>query len=439
MSVTAATPSSVGKNLVTGGSLPLPNLYRPHPTYASLMPERTIRLVRDGFPDRMGLDTAVSRALLGEADRGSRPETLRLTIPGRSVAFGKHDVATQGFPAAVAVTRAAGFEPFVRLAGGRAAAFHESTVAISWVVPVESPIDSIRARFSAVANLLVDAFGSLGIQAAVGAVPGEYCPGDFSVHVGTAKVAGIGQRLTRSAAHIGGVIVVDGADDVRNVLVPVYDALGLEWDPATVGSLANTTPGLRPDTVIDAMVTLLERHFVLEETSLSADTVATAETLITELSVASDRPTAETSAMNIVLINGPSLNLLGTRQPEIYGDSTLADIESACGSWAAEAGATLDAFQSNHEGDIIDRLHRAREDADGIVINPGAYSHYSYAIRDAIEAIEVPTVEVHLSDITAREEWRRHSVVAEVCAESIYGRGVDGYRDAIRYLTAGEN
>lgn len=139
--------------------------------------------------------------------------------------------------------------------------------------------------------------------------------------------------------------------------------------------------------------------------------------------------------MRIALINGPNLNLLGTRQPEIYGDSTLADIEDACRSWAAEVGATIDTFQSNHEGDIIDRLHAANEDAEGVVINPGAYSHYSYAIRDAIEAIDVPTVEVHLSDITAREEWRRHSVVSEVCAAAIYGRGVDGYRDAIWHLT----
>lgn len=143
--------------------------------------------------------------------------------------------------------------------------------------------------------------------------------------------------------------------------------------------------------------------------------------------------------MHIVLISGPSLNLLGTRQPEIYGHSTLADIESACASWAEELGATLDAYQSNHEGDIIDRLHQAMVAAEGVVINPGAYSHYSYAIRDAIQAIEIPVVEVHLSDITAREEWRRHSVVAEVCATTIYGRGVDGYRDAIWFLAEGES
>jgi len=138
--------------------------------------------------------------------------------------------------------------------------------------------------------------------------------------------------------------------------------------------------------------------------------------------------------MNILVINGPNLNLLGTRQPEIYGDSTLADIESACRSWAAGLNAKADAYQSNHEGDIIDQLHRTT--ADAVIINPGALSHYSYAIRDAIEAIEIPTVEVHLSNIRAREPWRRHSVVADVCVTTIYGRGVNGYRDAIAHLAS---
>jgi 3-dehydroquinate dehydratase type II len=135
--------------------------------------------------------------------------------------------------------------------------------------------------------------------------------------------------------------------------------------------------------------------------------------------------------MRVAVINGPNLNLLGTRRPEIYGNWTLEDIDNACRLWANAVDAKVDTFQSNHEGEIIDRIHRAREDADAIVINPGALTHYSYAIRDAIEAVALPTIEVHLSNIKAREVWRRHSVVAEVCVASIFGRGVDGYRDAI--------
>ena len=246
------------------------------------MPERTIRLVRKGFPTRMALDTAVSRTLLNEADRGERPETLRLTVPGRSLAFGKLDAATPGFGAAVRAARDAGFEPFVRLAGGRAAAFHEQTIAISWVIPEESPIDGIRARFIAVSGILADTFRQLGADAAVGAVPGEYCPGEFSIHVGATKVAGIGQRLARRAAHIGGVIVVDGGDDVRRALVPVYESLGLKWNPETVGALADSAAGLRPEEVIAAVVARLGENAELEEALLAVHTIAEAQELITD-------------------------------------------------------------------------------------------------------------------------------------------------------------
>jgi 3-dehydroquinate dehydratase type II len=139
--------------------------------------------------------------------------------------------------------------------------------------------------------------------------------------------------------------------------------------------------------------------------------------------------------MRIVIINGPNLNLIGTRSPEIYGTTTLEDLDSACRAWGIDAGCEIGTFQSNHEGDIIDRLHSAR-DADGVVINPGAFTHYSYAIRDAIDAIGLPTVEVHISNVRDREPWRRISVVSEVCVTTIFGRGVVGYRDAIRHLAA---
>lgn len=250
------------------------------------MPVRTIRLVRDGFPDRMALDTAVSRVLLTDASRGEHTETLRLTVPGSSVGFGKHDAVTAGFPAAVAAARDAGFEPFIRLAGGRAAVFHRQSVAISWVMPDTDPVVGIRARFSAVAGVLVEAFASLGIDAGIGPVPGEYCPGDFSIHVGNAKVAGIGQRLTRSAAHIGGVVVTGDGDAIRRALIPVYEALQLDWDPSTAGALSDTAPGVDPDAVIDAVVNRLSAEFTVEETSLSSQTLAAAEGLVADFTPA---------------------------------------------------------------------------------------------------------------------------------------------------------
>ncbi len=139
--------------------------------------------------------------------------------------------------------------------------------------------------------------------------------------------------------------------------------------------------------------------------------------------------------MRIVIINGPNLNLIGTRSPEIYGSTSLKELEDMCRSWASDLGATVETYQSNHEGDLIDRLHAAR-DADGVVINPGAFTHYSYAIRDAIEAIGIPTVEVHISNVRDRESWRQISVVSDVCVTTIFGRGITGYRDAIRHLVA---
>jgi 3-dehydroquinate dehydratase type II len=136
----------------------------------------------------------------------------------------------------------------------------------------------------------------------------------------------------------------------------------------------------------------------------------------------------------VLVVNGPNLNLLGTRRPEIYGSTTLPELEDACRAWGAALNITVDTFQSNHEGSIIDRLHQAREAVDGIIINPGAFTHYSYAIYDALEAVELPTVEIHISDITRRETWRQQSVIAPACVATIYGRGTDGYDDALRHL-----
>jgi 3-dehydroquinate dehydratase-2 len=135
--------------------------------------------------------------------------------------------------------------------------------------------------------------------------------------------------------------------------------------------------------------------------------------------------------MRVLVVNGPNLNLLGVRNPEVYGRQSLADLEQHCLAWGTELGLVVETFQSNHEGAIIDRLHAALGTTDGIVINPGALTHYSYALHDAIEAVAIPTVEVHLSDILSREPWRAHSVLAPVCLTSIAGRGFAGYRDAL--------
>lgn len=139
-------------------------------------------------------------------------------------------------------------------------------------------------------------------------------------------------------------------------------------------------------------------------------------------------------AKKLLLLNGPNLNLLGTREPAVYGAATLADIESAATAQAIAAGGSLSCFQSNHEGALIDRIHAARlEGVDAIVINPGGLTHTSVALRDAFAAVGIPFIEVHISNIYQREEFRHHSYLSALARGTICGLGIDGYRFAIDF------
>jgi 3-dehydroquinate dehydratase-2 len=138
--------------------------------------------------------------------------------------------------------------------------------------------------------------------------------------------------------------------------------------------------------------------------------------------------------MQVAVVNGVNLDMLAKRDPTLYGGLGIGELETRIYAWARELGCTARCFQTNHEGQFIEWCHDAGQWADGLIVNPGAWSHYSYAIHDALEVVDVPVVEVHLSNVDEREEWRRQSVIADVVAHRIVGKGPDGYREALVYL-----
>ncbi len=242
-----------------------------------------LRVLSDSFPDDAALDTAVSRALMLRVAAGELPETLRVARPGRIVAFGKRDAVAQGYGAAVRAARDGGFEAIERLAGGRAAVFHPDTISFAHAVPDPDPRPGVDRRFEDTAELLAAAFRGLGVDARVGEVQGEYCPGAHSVNAGgKRKVMGVGQRLIAGGVHVGGVVVVDGLAAVRDILVPVYAALGLDWRPETTGSVADEVPGITWDAVHDAILAGYGERYSLEPVQLDPATLQLAQRLAPE-------------------------------------------------------------------------------------------------------------------------------------------------------------
>ena len=138
--------------------------------------------------------------------------------------------------------------------------------------------------------------------------------------------------------------------------------------------------------------------------------------------------------MKILVLNGPNINMLGIREPEIYGKQTFADLLNLLQAWAQEYGLEIEQYQSNHEGDLVDKIKSAYQNANGIVINPAAYTHTSIAILDALKSVDIPAVEVHISHVDSREDFRKVSYAGLACEKTIQGQGLDGYRQAIIYL-----
>jgi lipoate-protein ligase A len=242
-----------------------------------------LRLLRDSYADDPALDAAVSRALMLRVASGELPETLRIAVPGTTVAFAKRDAVAPGYEEAVRAAREHGFEATLRLAGGRAAVFHDGTMEIGHAVPDEEPRAGIHQRFERTAGRLARAVATLGVDARVGEVPGEYCPGRYSVNArGAVKLAGIGQRLVGGGSHTGVVLVVEGEDRVNEVIEPVYAALGLDWDPAATGSVRAESPSASWSSVRDALVTEYAREYDVIEDEVDSATLRLARELADE-------------------------------------------------------------------------------------------------------------------------------------------------------------
>jgi octanoyl-[GcvH]:protein N-octanoyltransferase len=235
------------------------------------------------FPDDPALDTAVSRALMLRAAAGEAPESLRIALPGSIVAFGRRDVVSPGYADAVRAARDGGFEAIERLAGGRAAVFTDQTISLAHAVPDPDPRPRVFERFEATAGLIAEALEALGVDARVGEVAGEYCPGQHSVNAaGRRKLMGVGQRLVSGGAHLGAVVVVEGAGRINAVLGPVYDALGLDWRPAATGAVADEAPGTTWQDVAGAIRAAYAERYELVPGEIDEETMALARRLAPE-------------------------------------------------------------------------------------------------------------------------------------------------------------
>jgi octanoyl-[GcvH]:protein N-octanoyltransferase len=236
---------------------------------------KPLRLIRHSFPDQPELSTAVSRTILRRVAAGELPPTIRIHRPGNEVAFGRQDLASPHYEAAAEAARAAGFAAVERLAGGRAAVFHSGTIAIARAYADPQPPKRTYARFEEMAGLIASALQGLGVDARVGEVPGEYCPGAYSVNArGAVKLSGIGQRMIRGGAHVGGVVVASGGQKVARALEPVYAALELEWDPATSGD-ASAELGREVDAgeIEEALIAELANGYELVDAEIDEETM----------------------------------------------------------------------------------------------------------------------------------------------------------------------
>jgi lipoate-protein ligase A len=243
------------------------------------MSETHLSLITGGLSGDAALDTATSRAILQRVSSGDLPATLQVGTPHQVVAFGKHDTLAPRFAEAVEIALDHGFDPTVRIAGGRAVVFHPGTVRFAWTVPEDEPAQTMHERFSLLADSVVATLAEFDVSAQVGELPNEYCAGGYSVHLADGgKVMGVGQRLSRHAAQVGGMIVINDAASINAVLEPIYDELEIPFDPAMTGAVSDAR-ALNPDEVARALAQRLSPSGGMDPSSVDAETHVLAASL----------------------------------------------------------------------------------------------------------------------------------------------------------------
>jgi octanoyl-[GcvH]:protein N-octanoyltransferase len=240
-----------------------------------------VDLVRGRAGEDRALEPALAQALLGAAARGERGAIVRSYRPQPTVAFGRQDSLRSGFEDAAAAARAHGFEPVIRAAGGHAAAYHQECLVLDEVMPAPDAIAGTQERFAAEAERHAHALRGLGVEARVGEVPGEYCPGRFTVNArGAVKLIGSAQRIVKGAWLFSVVVVVSSEDPLREVLTDVYAALELAWDPRTVGAVAAEAPGVTVEQAEQALLAGYASRYRLVPAALAPEAVAAARLVL---------------------------------------------------------------------------------------------------------------------------------------------------------------
>jgi octanoyl-[GcvH]:protein N-octanoyltransferase len=231
-----------------------------------------VELLHGRLGPEPALEVALASVLLDAVARGDRGPVLRCYRPPPTVAFGRRDTFLSGFASAAGAARGHGFVPVIRAPGGRAAAYHEGCVVLDEIMPAKDSLTGIQDRFAREAERQAQALRGLGIDARVGEVPGEYCPGAFTVNAGgKKKLIGSAQRAVPGGWLLSTVVVIESAARVRSVLEGVYDALELEWDPATVGAVAEEAPGVRVDDVEHALLSAYAQRYRLFPATMPPD------------------------------------------------------------------------------------------------------------------------------------------------------------------------